>query len=131
LTLLGWEGMLDFLDIDADTALETPCTLSLGARLRIGRNVHMGPEVMILTGTHHVGSSENRCGAYAFRSVEIGDGTWIGARSVILPGVSIGEGCVISAGSVVTRSMPANTVIAGNPARVVSRLDTDLEPVDV
>jgi acyl-CoA synthetase (AMP-forming)/AMP-acid ligase II/acetyltransferase-like isoleucine patch superfamily enzyme len=53
------------------------------------------------------------------QSIVIGDGTWIGINCCIMEGVSIGEGAVVSAGSVVTRDVPANAVVAGNPARVV------------
>ncbi|HVA59669.1 MAG TPA: acyltransferase [Mycobacteriales bacterium] len=55
--------------------------------------------------------------------IRIGDGTWIGARAIVLPGVSIGSRCVVAAGAVVSRSMPADSLIAGNPARVVRELD--------
>jgi maltose O-acetyltransferase len=123
LTLLGWESIPEFVVIGSECALETPCTISAAARVHIGDRVNMGPEVMILTGSHKLGGIERRCGAYAFAPVEIGDGSWIGARVTILPGVTIGPGCVISAGSVVTRSMPAHSMVAGNPARVIGKLD--------
>ena len=55
--------------------------------------------------------------------VIIGKGAWVGARSIILPGVRIGEGSVVTAGSVVSRDVPSHTVVAGNPARPVSKLD--------
>lgn len=123
LTLLGWENIERFLQIGDEAALETPCTISLCAPVRIGHKVHTGQEVMILTGSHHIGGTEKRCGPYDFAPVEIGDGCWIGARALILPGVSIGPGCVVAAGAVVTRSMPPNSIVAGNPARVIGKLD--------
>jgi len=54
--------------------------------------------------------------------VRIGDGSWIGARAVILPGVTIGRRCVVAAGAVVSRDVPDDTLVAGNPARVVRDL---------
>ena len=54
--------------------------------------------------------------------VHIGDGTWVGARAIILPGVTIGRRCVIAAGAVVSRDVPDDTLVAGNPARVVREL---------
>lgn len=52
----------------------------------------------------------------------VGDNVWIGNRAIVLPGVTIGDGAVVGAGSVVTRDVPARTVVAGNPARVVREL---------
>jgi acetyltransferase-like isoleucine patch superfamily enzyme len=126
LSILGWEGLQSMLSIGNDVALESPCTLVVAAPLRIGDGVRMGHDVMILTGTHRIGLPRHRCGPYEFKPVTIGDGVWIGARTVVLPGVSIGQGCVISAGTVVTRDMPANSLIAGNPARVVGQLTPDV-----
>lgn len=55
--------------------------------------------------------------------VRIGDRVWLGEQACILPGVTIGEGAIIGAGSVVTRDVPANTIVAGNPARVIRIFD--------
>jgi acetyltransferase-like isoleucine patch superfamily enzyme len=54
--------------------------------------------------------------------VRIGDGTWIGARAIILPGVTIGRRCLVAAGAVVSRDIPDDTLVAGNPAQVVREL---------
>lgn len=54
--------------------------------------------------------------------VHIGNGTWIGARAIVLPGVTIGSRCLVAAGAVVSRDMPDDTLVAGNPARVVREL---------
>jgi maltose O-acetyltransferase len=57
--------------------------------------------------------------------VSIGDGVWIGARTTVLPGVTIGSGAIVAAGSVVNRDVEADTMVAGVPARLVRGLDSD------
>jgi acetyltransferase-like isoleucine patch superfamily enzyme len=59
---------------------------------------------------------------YVDRPIRIGRGTWIGAGAMILPGVTVGERSVVGAGSVVTRDVPALSVVAGNPARVIRKI---------
>ena len=54
--------------------------------------------------------------------IHIGNGTWIGARAIILPGVTIGSRCLVAAGAVVSKDVPDDTLVAGNPARVVREL---------
>lgn len=100
----------------------------------IGEFCDFGPNVTIVTPLHPMLSDERRrlmcpdgtakrlCWA---KPVVIGDGCWICANVTILPGVTIGENCVIGAGSVVTRSIPANSFAAGNPCRVIRTLTED------
>lgn len=83
----------------------------------IGKNCDIAPQVTVLTGTHKKGDSTRRAGEGVTTDVEIGDGTWIGACSIILPGVHIGKGCVIGAGAVVTKDVPDNTKAIGVPAK--------------
>lgn len=88
----------------------------------IGDDVVMGPEVIIMTVGHAYADPDipiNLQGALARRPVKVGNDVWIGTRVVILPGVEIGDGAVIGACAVVTKSIPAFAVAAGNPARVV------------
>lgn len=59
------------------------------------------------------------------RAVDIGDDVWIGCMSVVLRGVSLGQGAIVGAGSVVTESVPPWTLVAGNPARIIRELDND------
>lgn len=85
-------------------------------RIEIGSNVSIGPEASILTLGHDPQSAE-----FADRGgpVRIGDRVWIGYRALILPGLTVGEGAVVAAGSVVTRDVEPYTIVAGNPARKI------------
>ena len=93
------------------------------AAIQIGQRCDIGPGVEFIPGGHLVGPSDRRAGEGTARPIEIGDGCWIGARSVILGGVRIGAGCVVAAGSVVTRDVPDNMLVAGVPACIKRRLD--------
>ncbi len=98
-------------------------TFVLDDRIIIGRNVSIGPNVTIFTGTHLFGPASRRMNPEVLgRPVEIEDGAWIGAGTIILPGVVIGRGSVTNAGAVVTESVPPNTLVAGNPAKPVMEL---------
>ncbi len=94
--------------------------------VKIGKNVMMGPEVIIYTSGHRHDRTDIPMieqGNDETKPVTIGDDVWIGRRVIILPGVTIGDGCVIGAGAVVTKDIPPYSVACGVPARVVkSRL---------
>lgn len=98
------------------------CTFDGSAEITLGDGVALGHEVMLLTSTHEIGPHFYRAGRSTNLRVEIGDGSWIGARSVVLPGVTIGRGAVVAAGSVVNRDVADNVLVAGVPARVVRSL---------
>lgn len=84
----------------------------------IGNNVAIGPNVVIFTATHNYQYLDLPDEA---ATVTVEDNVWIGGNSTILPGVTIGEGCVIGAGSTVTKSIPPYTIAVGNPAVVIKR----------
>lgn len=89
------------------------CHFDLSAPIVIGNGVGIGPEVMLMTGTHEMGPENNRTGHYIALPVTIDDGVWIGARCTIMPGVTIGKGSVIATGTTVTRDVPPNTILNG------------------
>jgi maltose O-acetyltransferase len=92
------------------------------ARVTIGDQVFIGPNVVISTAAHPIDPVTRVSGVEFAKPIVIGNRVWIGASVVILPGVTIGDDVTIGAGSVVTRSIPANCVAAGNPCRVLRNL---------
>lgn len=97
-------------------------TVEGNGNLTIMNNCDVGPNVTVLTGSHEVGDRSRRAGKGFNSSVIIGDGTWVCANSLILPGVEIGEGCVVAAGTVVTNSIPKDSLGAGVPCKVKKTL---------
>ena len=91
-------------------------------RVRIGSNVLIGPNVQIYAVSHPMDAEERRRGEEWGEDVAIGDDCWIGGGAVICPGVTVGARCIVGAGAVVTKDVPDDTVVAGNPARVIRRL---------
>ena len=90
----------------------------------IGSNVMMGPEVVVYTTKHRferIDLTMIEQGMEEPQTVTIGNDVWIGRRVIILPGVTIGDGCVIGAGAVVTKDIPPFSIAAGVPARVVKK----------
>ena len=92
------------------------------APITIGNDVQIGPNVQLLTPTHPVEPGPRRDKLEAAKPITVKNNVWIGGGAIILPGVTVGENSVIGAGSVVTRDVPANVVVVGNPARVVKQL---------
>lgn len=90
--------------------------------LEIGDNVMMGPEVRIMTSKHNTSRTDipmQLQGDLPKQKVTIGNDVWIGARVIILPGITVGMGAIIGAGAVVTKDVPEYTVVAGVPARII------------
>jgi maltose O-acetyltransferase len=82
----------------------------------IGERCDIGPAVEFITGGHIIGTASRRAGTGTAKPIVINNGCWIGAGSRILGGVNIGPGAVVAAGSVVTRDVPADVLVAGVPA---------------
>ncbi len=93
--------------------------------LSIGDRVSIAPGVIIILSSHSNFSSTSKNVSHNGDYVIIKNDAWIGAGSTILNGVTIGEGAIVGCGSVVIRDVPAHTVVAGNPAKVIKTLTTD------
>lgn len=98
------------------------CTLLDVAKIRIGDNCMLAPNVAIYTAGHPV-HPMSRNSSYEYgKEVTIGDNVWLGGSTVVCPGVHIGSNVVIGAGSVVTKDIPDWSIAAGNPCRVIRRI---------
>ena len=102
--------------------LNSPLYLNASAPITIGDRVAIGHHVVIITDTHHMGPATARLGERFSRPVSIEDGVWIAARVTILPGVTIGRGSAVAAGSVVAHDVAPNTLVGGVPARPLREL---------
>ena len=89
------------------------------ARVSVGDDVQIGPNVQLLTATHPIAPGPRRDKWEAAEPITIGDNVWLGGGVIVLPGVTIGADTVVGAGAVVTKDLPAGVVAVGNPARVV------------
>jgi len=94
------------------------------AKVEIGKNVDIAPRVYIGTGSHVISPESDRiAGKGITKNIIIGDGVWIGAGSIILPGVTIGNMSTIAAGSVVAKDVPSNVIVGGVPSKTIKVWD--------
>ena len=115
----GWE-----IELGDNSSLGIDCMLPYD--LKVGKDVMMGPYVVIIGNSHQFSQSEipmRLQGIKEYKSVRIEDDVWIGARAIILPGVRVGKGSIIGAGTVVTKDIPPYAIVAGNPGRVLRYRD--------
>ena len=93
------------------------------APVRIKDRCDVGPGVEFVTGGHEIGTTQRRAGKGTAEAIVIEAGCWIGAKALILGGVTIGMGSIVAAGAVVTENVPPNTLVAGVPARTKRELN--------
>jgi maltose O-acetyltransferase len=88
----------------------------------IGAQTQLGPAVQLYTATHPLDAAARTSGPELARPIRIGSRVWLGGGAIVLPGVEIGNDTVVGAGSVVTKSLPAGVLAAGNPCRVIREI---------
>jgi len=116
------------IEIGDNSGIGINCKIS--GKITIGKNVMMGPDVIILTKRHKFERTDIpmiKQGYDTPAPVKISDDVWIGTRSIILPGVSISKGVIIGAGSIVTKDVPEYAILCGNPAKVIKYRISDKE----
>ena len=111
------------LEIGDDTIVGHYANIRVGSRIRIGSHVRLAQFVSLIGDNHRFDRLDVPIVEQGLVPAEliVGDDVWIGAGAIVLPGVTVGRGAVIGAGAVVTRDVPENTVVAGNPARILRR----------
>jgi acetyltransferase-like isoleucine patch superfamily enzyme len=111
------------IKIGAYSHIGSRCSIWAGdsvGKITLGRHALLGPEVFITASNYQIKPGTPVMDQPKLeRDVVIGDDVWLGARVMVVPGVEIGDGCIIGASSVVTRSIPAGSIAVGNPARIV------------
>jgi len=111
--LVGSGDLCSRLTVGSYCGFNVRCYFELTDRIVIGDHVAVGQDVMFLTRTHDISNPRRRAGDVRSAPIEIGNGSWIGARCTILPGVKIGAGSVIGASVTVAKDVPPNTLLMG------------------
>ncbi len=121
-------GSYELLELGYRTEINAGCFLLAKNKIIIGDNSTLAYQTTILTSANPNGPHNKLSKVYPKMSapVTIGHDTWIGARTTILPGVTIGNYCVVAAGSVVNKDIPNYTVVAGVPAKTVKILEPEI-----
>lgn len=110
-------------EIGDNSFISVQCLIDGSDFVKIGKNVHLAMGVKLITSFHEFGPPRQRAGRGAKAPITIGDGCWLGASSLVLPGVEIASGCIIGAGAVVVRNTRSNGLYIGVPAKRVKDLD--------
>jgi maltose O-acetyltransferase len=126
LTITGAGPVHTRLHIGADCIINAPLFLDLSAEIRIGDRVSIGHHSVFVTADHEIGPPNYRSGVNVGRPICVGDGSWIAARSTLLPGVTVGQSSVVASGCVVARDVPDNVLVGGVPARLIRELTAEM-----
>lgn len=98
-------------------------TLVDDTHIYVGDNTMIGPNVTIATAGHPLSPDLREKGYQYNKSIRIGKNCWLGARVIIVPGITIGDNVVIGAGSIVTKDVPSNVVAVGNPCKILKNIE--------
>lgn len=101
------------------------CVILDVCEVRIGNNCMLAPGVHIYTAAHPLNPTERNSGREFGKPVTIGNNVWIGGGAIINPGVNIGDNAVIASGAVVTKDVPENVIVGGNPAKIMKSIEID------
>ena len=112
------------IKIGENTTINKYVDLDGRGGLLIGNRVSISPYVKILTGSHKPMSVNFQ---YIVKPVIIDDYVWIGTAAIILPGVTLGQGCIVAAGSVVSKTVAPYSIVAGNPAKKIGQRNAELD----
>ncbi len=110
------------IEIGENFFMNVNCVILDGAKVTFGDNVFIAPGCGFYTAGHPLDAAQRNLGLEYARPIRIGSNVWIGGNVIVLPGVTIGDNCVIGAGSVVTKDIPSGVVAAGNPCHVMKKI---------
>lgn len=99
------------------------CVVLDCAKVTIGSDTFIGPNVQLYTPIHPLDYKTRNTFVETAAPIKIGKNCWLGGSAIVLPGVTIGDGCVIGAGAVVTKDIPENSLAVGNPAKVIRKIE--------
>lgn len=102
--------------------INSNCYFMDGAKITVGDNVFIGPSCGFYTANHPLDYQTRNQGIEQALPILIGNNVWLGGNVIVLPGVEIGNGCVIGAGSVVTKDIEANSIATGVPCKVIKKI---------
>lgn len=112
------------LTMGNNVSVNRGCVINAGGEIVIGNDVLIGPNVVIYSQNHNYLDRTRPVASqgYSYKKTVIENNVWIAAAAIILPGVTVGAGAVVAAGAVVTKDVPPNTLVAGNPAKPIKTI---------
>ena len=113
----------DYISLGLNFFANYNCKLMDGGKITFGDNVLVGPDCTFVTAMHPTDPQKRLAGYQRFAPITVGNNVWFGAGVTVCPGVSIGDNCVIGAGSVVVKDIPADSVAVGNPCKVIRKVN--------
>lgn len=111
------------IELGDNVYMNANCVILDCAKVTIGDNTFIGPNVQLYTPIHPMDYKTRNTFIEWAKPITIGKNCWLGGSVIVLPGVKIGDGCVIGAGAVVTKDIPANSLAVGNPAKIVKKIE--------